>query len=178
MQRRTATLSFISLTVGLALASCATAGSDASADPAATPAPAAAPAPAPAASGRHQCGHVTADEGVVPESQGVYQAFITQIDGKSTTTATRHRVDAGTHTLTISEQIPPEHLSATEIVNITKMKRREDAKAYKKFEVTVEPGMTHRIGVRINRDKLDNASIEANAYWEPVVWETVPAKCP
>ena len=66
----------------------------------------------------------------------------------------------------------------TQIVEINRMKRREDAKAYKTFEVNVEPGATLRVGVRLLRDKLDTDSINANAYWEPVVWETVPGKCP
>lgn len=159
MQRRSILLSSLPLIAGLVLV----AGMASS--------------PTEAEAAKRQCGFVTANEGVVPESQGIFMAFITQIDGKSTKTGNRQRVDAGTHTLTISEQIPAQYLAASEIVEIKRMKRHEDAKAYKKFEVTVEADTTLRIGVRLLRDKLDNDSIAANAYWEPVVWETVPSKC-
>ena len=113
--------------------------------------------------------------------QGKQRKFIPKIHrkyGKSTVSGNRQRVDAGTHTLTISEQVPAQYLSASQIVEIKRMKKREDAKAYQKFDVTVEPGTTLRIGVRLVRDKLDNAIIEANQDWEPVVWETVQGKCP
>ncbi|WP_146909045.1 hypothetical protein [Arenimonas daejeonensis] len=133
--------------------------------------------PGTASAAKGECGYVTASEGIPPESEGIYPAFITQIDGKSTGVGRRERVSAGTHTLTISEQIPPQDLSKTEIVEIKQMKRREDARAYKKLEVNVEPGTTLRIGVRLLRDRLDIDSIKANEYWEPVVWETVPTSC-
>ena len=159
MQRRMTFLSTLPFIAGLTLVACATSS------------------PGTASAAKSQCGYVSANEGVVPESQGIYQAFITQIDGKSTVSGNRQRVTAGTHTLTISEQIPAQYLGASEIVEIMRMKKREDAKAYKKFEITVEPNTTARIGIRLLRDKLDTPSIEANAYWEPVVWETVPTSC-
>ena len=159
MQRRSIFLSTLPFLAGLVLVASVTTS------------------PGTALAAKTACGYVTANEGVVPESQGIFAAFITQIDGKSTKTGNRQRVDAGTHTLTISEQIPAQYLSASQIIEIKRMKKREDAKAYKKFDVTVEPGTTLRIGVRLLPDKLDNASIEANAYWEPVVWETVETTC-
>lgn len=160
MQRRSIFLSTLPFIAGLALVAYATTS------------------PGTASAAKQQCGYVTAKEGSPPESEGIYPAFITQIDGKSTGTRNRERVDAGTHTLTISEQIPPNDLSKTEIVEIKQMKRREDARAYKKLEVNVEPGTTLRIGVRLLRDKLDIDSIKANEYWEPVVWETLQTDCP
>lgn len=159
MQRRSTLLSTLPLIAGLVLVAGTTSS------------------PGTALAAKTPCGYVSANEGVVPESQGIFTAFITQIDGKSTMTGNRQRVTAGTHTLTISEQIPAQFLSASQIVEIKRMKKREDAKAYKKFEVTVEPGTTLRIGVRLLTDKLDNDSIKANAYWEPVVWETVETTC-
>jgi len=139
-------------------------------------APAAAPAVAPVAAPAG-CGFVAASEGVIPESEGIYRVTVTQVDGKSATSTRRHRVDAGTVTLTVSERIPFHSLSGSEIHEIKRMKRRGDANAYQTLQLDVEPGMTYRIGARLHRDRLDTASIEANEYWEPVVWETVPTKC-
>ena len=160
MQRRSTLLATVPFIASLALVACATS------------------TPGTAATAKTQCGFVTDSQGVLPEAEGIFGVDITRIDGKSTTQANRHKLDAGTHTLTVAEYIPGRYLSATQIVDINRMKKREDAKAYKTFEVTVVPGTTLRIGARVLRDKLDNASIDANAYWEPVVWETVPSGCP
>lgn len=160
MQRRSTLLATLSIVASLSLAACATSS------------------PGTATAAKTQCGYVTTSQGVLPEAQGIFAGDITRIDGKSTVRGNRQRVDAGTHTLTVAEYIPSRFLSATQIVEINRMKRREDAKAYKTFDVTVEPGATLRVGVRLLRDKLDTDSINANAYWEPVVWETVPGKCP
>jgi hypothetical protein len=164
MQRRTAMHTALICTVALSLAACATSNPQADTSPT-----------GPSTS---HCGHVTSEQGVPPQDQDLYEAFITQIDGRSTNSASRHLVEVGKHTLTVSEEIPPNHLNSAALAQIFQMKRREDARAYKHLEVDVQPGVTYRIGARLLRDKLDDASIDANAYWEPVVWDTLVSKCP
>lgn len=133
------------------------------------------------AQGRAQsCGYVSALAGVVPRNQGIFQADITQIDGRSTPIQRtfRHRVNAGKHVLVVREFIDPVRLNSAQLLQIAKMKKFALARAYKSLVVDVEPGMSYRIGARLLKDKLDTQSIRDNAYWEPVVWEKVPEACP
>ena len=43
--------------------------------------------------------------------------------------------------------------------------------------VDVEPGVRYSVGAELLSDKLDPESIRANAYWQPVVWESRPEAC-
>lgn len=126
------------------------------------------------------CGYVSTQAGVVPRTQRIFRADITQIDGRSTPIepAFRHRATAGKHVLVVREFIDPSYLSSAQLNQIAKMKKFAFARAYKSFVVDVEPGMSYRIGARLLREKLDAQSIRDNAYWEPVVWEVVPESCP
>jgi len=135
---------------------------------------AAQPAPAPG------CGYVSTRQGVVPESRDVFAAEITRIDGRSTPPhdVNRHRVAAGPRVLTVGDRIDPDRLPGAAIAQIERMKKLELQRAYKTLTVQVEPGVSYAIGARLLRDRLDAASIRANAYWEPVVWEQRPAACP
>ncbi len=135
----------------------------------------------PAAPGRTpSCGYISAQAGVVPRSQNIFRADITQIDGRSTPIQPtyRHRVDAGKHVLVVSEFIDHAWLNSAQLLQIAKMKKFAFARAYKSLIVDVEPGIGYRIGARLLKDKLDTQSIRDNAYWEPVVWEKVPEACP
>lgn len=127
-----------------------------------------------------QCGFVSTRQGVVPESDNVFPANITQIDGDSTSfmKSNRQKVAAGSHTLTISEAIEQNRLTAAQLAQIRKMKKFAYARAYKPLVVDVKPDMSYRIGARLHPDKLDAQSIHDNAYWEPVVWQEVPEACP
>lgn len=131
------------------------------------------------ASGGDGCGFVSSSAGPLPTSKSIYNAEITQIDGRSTPLRelNRHHVDAGRHLLTIRELIPRQWLSGTQIHQIKRMHRIKDADAYKTLVVEVEPGMRYNIGARLLRDQLDRESIRDNAYWEPVVWESVAERC-
>lgn len=125
------------------------------------------------------CGYVTANA-VAPESQGVFRAFITQIDGRSTPLSfvpNRYRLPAGRHVITVAERINRMRFNKSQLVQITKMKKPAAAKVYKAFVVNVQPDTSHRIGARLLRDKLDTNGIRDNAYWEPVTWSSVPEKC-
>lgn len=130
--------------------------------------------------GRQSCGYVSARAGVVPRSQDIFHADITQVDGRSTPVLSeyRHRLDAGKHVLVVREFIDPKRLNSSQLQQIAKMKKFAFARAYKSLVVDVQPGTSHRIGVRLLRDKLDTQSIRDNAYWEPVVWQEVAEACP
>lgn len=124
------------------------------------------------------CGYVSA-EGVVPRSKSVFQAEITQVDGRSTPIqrTLRHRVHSGKHVLVVREFIDPARLNSAQLLQIAKMKKFAMARAYKSLVVDVEPGISYRIGARLLKDKLDAQSIRDNAYWEPVIWAKVPETC-
>ena len=165
--------------LGLSLAGLAAIGFGVAAAPQSTTAPAQSP-PTEGQSSAGQCGYVSTGEGIVPKSENVFLANITQIDGRSTSfmKANRQKVAAGSHTLTVSEQIDERRFNDAQLFQIRKMKDLTNARAYKKLTVDVKPGVSYRIGAQLNRDKLDTRSIKANAYWEPVVWEQVAEPCP
>lgn len=125
------------------------------------------------------CGFVTDQAGSVPTSQDIYRADITQIDWRSTPIGpkNRHRVDTGRHVLRVRELIPGSWLSGAQLHQVARMKRIKDDDAYKTFVVDVKPGVSYRVGARLLRDKLDAENIRNNAYWEPVIWESVPERC-
>lgn len=130
------------------------------------------------AGGRTGCGFVSYNH-LPPRSENVFPAIITTIDGRSTPLGevNRLRVDGGRHVLTVQEFIPDHRLSATQNRQRYLMKREQMARAYKPLVVDIRPGTHYRIGARLRKDKLDRASIRANAYWEPVVWEQVEGQC-
>lgn len=136
-----------------------------------------------AADPQSRCGYVTTQWTRPVEQRDYYGVQITRIDGKSTPlqTRNRYRVDTGSRTLTLSDYALSPHdltVSASTIAQIDKMKRLEQQRAYKTFEVDVKPGVSYRIGARLRRDRLDAESIRANEYWEPVVWEERAEPCP
>ena len=125
------------------------------------------------------CDGFVSDQGVQPRSHGIYAAEITRIDGRSTPLRplNRHHVEPGRHVLTVRELIDRAWLNRTQIRTIELMQRRERARAYKPLVVDVRPGHTYKVGARLLRDRLDPASIRANAYWEPVVWAVESGDC-
>lgn len=125
------------------------------------------------------CGYVST-LGVPPRvSRNIYQAGITQIDGESVPIrdVNRHRLPAGRHVLVVSEFIDDLRVSDVQVHRIRQMKRREGAGAYKTLVIDVEPGIRYSVGAQLFEDRLDPESIRANAYWEPVVWESRPESC-
>lgn len=138
--------------------------------------PGGAPGPAQSVAG---CGWVT-DQGVQPRvSRGIFNAEITQINGESTPLhgQNRHRTEAGRNVLVVRELIDRHRISRADTRRIQRMQNRESVRAYKVLVVDVEPGMRYSVGARLLPDRMDPDSIRANAYWEPVVWETRPEAC-
>ena len=126
------------------------------------------------------CGYVSASAGVVPRSENVFRAEITQIDGQSTPLRPeyRHRLPAGKHVLVLRELIDPVRFNSSQLQQIAKMRKFAHVRAYKSIVVDVDAGMSHRVGALLHKDKLDAEGIRNNAYWEPVVWEEVAEACP
>lgn len=125
------------------------------------------------------CSYITVNQGEIPESRDIFDAVITQIDGKSTPLGrtNRYRIEPGAHVLTVTDRIDPKRVPAAAQAQISKMKRLEQQRAYKKVELDIQPGLTYAIGSKLLRDKLDADSIRDNAYWEPVVWDMRPTSC-
>lgn len=137
------------------------------------------PVHANAAGSSMSCGYVSTEAGVVPGSQDLFQATITQIDGRAPRLERyEYKLDAGKHVLVIGEGIDSTRLNSAQLAQIRKMKRSTPAGFFKALILDVQPGTSYRLGVRLLRDKLDTQSIRDNAYWEPVVWKEVPQACP
>jgi hypothetical protein len=124
------------------------------------------------------CGYVT-DIRPPPRSQNIFPAHVTQVDGRSTLISqpNRTRVSAGRHVLVVAEDIDRQRLNDTQKRQILLLQRTAQKRAYKTLVVDVKPGTSLRVGARLLTDRLDNASIRANAYWEPVVWEEAQEAC-
>lgn len=127
------------------------------------------------------CGYVTTEGGVVPISQNIFHALITQLDGRSTPLSridNRYRLPAGRHVLTISENIRRDRFTHSQLLQLSRLQRHATAsEVYKVLVVDVKPDQSYRIGARLLRDKLDASSIHDNAYWEPVVWSSIAEQC-
>lgn len=105
-----------------------------------------------------------------PLSEDLYPAEIRWIDGVDlgARKASRHRLPAGKHHLSIQERIgtTPHGYTA-----LCKLGNREVALVYTVIEV--EHGRHHHIAARLHRIRLDRE--QPHAYWEPVVWRVDPA---
>jgi hypothetical protein len=125
------------------------------------------------------CSYITVNQGEIPESRDIFDASLTQIDGKSTplSRTNRYRVEPGAHVLTVADRIDAKRIPAAANAQISKMKRLEQQRAYKKVELDIQPGLSYAIGAKLLRDRLDVDSIRDNAYWEPVVWDMRPESC-
>ncbi len=126
------------------------------------------------------CGFVTDSDQSPVVSESVFPVRITQIDGRSTPLepTNRHRLEAGQHVLVVSELIPEHKFQPSQLRQRWLTLRHLQARAYKALVVDVEPGLRYRVGARLLTDALDSDSIRANAYWEPVVYDTEPQACP
>lgn len=131
------------------------------------------------AASRHAsgCGYVSYSA-MPPASEGLFESFITRIDGRSTPARINLlRVPAGRHVLTVQELIPEHRLSASQNLQRRLMQRQSMARAYKTLVVDIKPDTDYRVATRLHKDKLDRGSIRANEYWEPVVWEQRAIRC-
>jgi hypothetical protein len=119
------------------------------------------------------CGYVGASV-KPPLSEDLYPAEIRRIDGEDlgARKASRHRLSAGKHRLSIQELIGTTPRGYTAL---RKLGNREVALVYKVIEIEVEPGQHYHIAARLHRDRLDRE--RPHAYWEPVVWRVDPAAC-
>lgn len=129
--------------------------------------------------GRGACGYVSS-RNLPPRSRNLYPATITRIDGRSTPGSAdgdRFRLAAGQHLLVISEHLDQAHMSSSQIAQIAKLKQFTFSPTYKPLVVNVQPGYHYWIASRLIPEKMDTQGIRANAYWEPVVWETRAERC-
>lgn len=125
------------------------------------------------------CGYVST-RNLPPRSRNLYPATITRIDGRSTPGSAyndRFRLVTGRHVLVVAEKIDRSHLSTTQIVQIAKLQHFTFAPTYKTLVVDVKLGHHYRIASRLIPEQMTSKGIRANAYWEPVVWESRAESC-
>ncbi len=124
------------------------------------------------------CGYVSYSS-LPPRSQGLFDAFITTIDGRSTPLepVNRLRVPTGRHVLMIAERIPEHRLNRWQNMQRARTKQKLMRHAYKPLVVDVKPNTEYRVGARLLKDRLDTDSVRANAYWDPVAWNERAATC-
>lgn len=126
------------------------------------------------------CGYVSTAGPVSKIGQGIHDAAIASIDGRSTPldTRNRYRLSAGRHVLVVSEEIDEAHLTSFQIKSRLLVLSRLQERANKVLVVDIKPGTRLRVGAQLLRDKLDSQSMRDNLYWQPVAWQEPAGKCP
>lgn len=128
---------------------------------------------------RRGCGYASDRDPTPRVTERVYPGEVTQVDGRSTPLTRDHdlRLTPGKHVLVMRQLIPAAWLNASQQRARVLMEKRLQAKAYKAIVIDVAPDTRYSVGARLLRDRLDNASIRDNAYWEPVVFATRAQPC-
>ncbi|MDX1381398.1 MAG: hypothetical protein R3233_09770 [Xanthomonadales bacterium] len=114
-----------------------------------------------ATSGTSDHGYVSAIPNDRP-SQNIFRVNINQVDGKLASAGPNHRVDPGTHTISVSLIFNPAWGQG--------MQRTQDEIYYQDLEIDIEPGVTYWIGAKVDT----KASAEAQrdgSFWEAMVVE-------
>lgn len=126
---------------------------------------AAAPPPAPVA-----CGHIGLID-LAPRQQKLYGATVLLVDGVSPgpSGASRYRVTAGIHELSVGERIPTQVMGMGALPSL----RRNQAKP---LSVTVKPNTTVLIAARFNETRA--SELNNGGYWDPIAWKEVDETCP
>lgn len=114
------------------------------------------------------CSHINVFD-VAPRQQQLYAVRLLSIDeqaaGPSGTKS--YRINAGSHTLTLAEQIDPAQLSFNS--------RERNATENKTLTIHVAPNTTYYVAARLNSDK--RSEWKDGAYWDPIVWKETAEEC-
>lgn len=126
------------------------------------------------------CGYVSTLGAPPRLNRNIFDAQITQINGRSAplTPQNRHQVPAGRQVLVVREHIDRHRISDVDQLRIQRMQRRERDRAYKTLVIDVAPGTRYSIGAELLPDRMDPESIRRNAWWQAVVWESRAEHCP
>lgn len=138
----------------------------------AAPVPMAAAPEAPATAATEGCGRISTFD-VAPRNKHQYRAIIVLLDGQTPgpSGAKSFRVNAGTHTLLVAEDIPTREMGVGFFASLRT--RRDNSK---QIAVTVKPNTTSMLAAQLHPDKA--ADFAQAAYWDPVVWREIPERCP
>lgn len=124
------------------------------------------------------CGYVATSGGTPRLSENVYPVRVFDIDGNGTPLASgSHELAAGTHVLLVEELVDRHRLDPWQRDRRDRMRERLGPRAAKALVVEVAADTRYRIGARLLPGRLDSRGIGSNGFWEPVVWETEPARC-
>jgi len=117
------------------------------------------------------CGRIS-DFDVAPRQQDLHAATIIAIDGITPGPfgARAFQVGAGTHQVKIGERIKSKYISFDD-----RMRNSKSAQVYKTLMIDVEPNTTYFVAARLNESERNNPN--NGAYWDPVMWKSVPEGC-
>lgn len=117
------------------------------------------------------CGRIS-DFDVAPRQQDLHAATIIAIDGITPGPfgARAFQVGAGTHTVKIGERIKSKYISFDD-----RMRNSKSNAVYKTLTIDVEPNTTYFVAARLNENERNNPT--DGAYWDPVMWKSVPEGC-
>lgn len=120
------------------------------------------------------CARITTFD-VAPRNQHIYPAVLLLIDGHNAGVSGQesYRVGSGRHVLTVGERIDRRQLPSTLIARAG----RDSRVSTKTLEVDIRPGMLYHLGAQLHIDRLSNPGPD-EAWWQPVIWLTAPARCP
>ncbi|MCE5233845.1 MAG: hypothetical protein ABFC67_02760 [Mizugakiibacter sp.] len=126
----------------------------------------------PAAGG--SCARITTFD-VAPRNRHIYSAALLLIDGRNAGVSGQesYRVDPGRHVLTVGERIDRRQLPSTLIARAG----RDSRVSTKTLEVDIRPGTLYYLGAQLHIERLSNPGPD-EAWWQPVIWLTAPARCP
>lgn len=112
---------------------------------------------------------------VAPRNRHIYPVALLLIDGNNAGVRGQEnfRVTPGRHVLTVVEHIDRVQLPSTLIARAG----RDSRVSTKTLTIDVEPGMLYQLGAQLEIDRLSSPE-PGEAWWHPVVWRSVPSRCP
>jgi len=95
--------------------------------------------------------------------ENIYKVIIEKIDGQDQLPATRYRVSTGSHVLTVSLML--------DVHWTPKLTGAQETTPTKRFNVTIEDGMTYQLGGQVNVDAPIDSQLDGS-FWEPILYKT------
>ena len=96
-------------------------------------------------------------------AENTYKVRIEKIDGRDQQPATKYRVGAGSHVLTVSLML--------DVYWTPNLTGSQETPQTKKFELTIEDGMTYQVGAKVNIEAPADSQLDGS-FWKPFLYKT------
>ncbi|MCG9714858.1 hypothetical protein L1D40_00095 [Shewanella insulae] len=98
------------------------------------------------------------------ESQGLYRAVVTHLNGKPVISRPNYRLAPGEYQFTLAE-----------LIDSPRLKVKLAARQTKTLTLHIEANQRYHLAAQFNRDKIYRG-LDSD-YWQPVVWAQEPHEC-